>query len=168
MSKPLEESEKQKTSLPVTRYENPWLEAAEETSGDLSKLLKFVKGKWMVGDDVVPDGTEYVAHIDQVARGWVCFEDGKVVDRTIGKLADCFKMPKREDLPNNIRRIGTRMQRANHATRGLLNGSCLWLRWKLATCIRLSPAAKAAARRLEICAVFMGGSIATVYCQSWP
>ncbi len=80
---------------------NPWLEAAAEAGSDLGRLLKFVKGKWEIGDDVVPEGTEYVAHVDQLVRGWVKFEDGKVVDRLIGKIADGFKPPKREELPDN-------------------------------------------------------------------
>lgn len=94
-------SEKQQTVLPATHYENPWLEAAAEAGNDLGKLLKFVKGKWEIGDDTVPEATEYIAHIDQVVRGWVCFNDGKVVDRMIGKVADGFRPPLREELGNN-------------------------------------------------------------------
>jgi len=89
----------QKIALTTTRNENPWLEAASEANNDFGSLLKFVKGKWMVGDDVVPDGTEYVAHIDQTVRGWVRFQDGKVIDRTIGKIE--FRPPERDELPDN-------------------------------------------------------------------
>ena len=81
-------------------HENPWLAAAAEAGSDLGKLLKFVKGKWEIGDDAVPDGTEFVAYIDQVVRGWVCFKDSKVVDRIIGKIADGFRPPPREELPD--------------------------------------------------------------------
>jgi hypothetical protein len=90
-----------KTTLPATYYENPWLEAASEANNDIGRLLKFVKGQWMVGDDVVPENVEYVAHVDQIVRGWVRFEDGKVIDRAIGKLADGYKPLQREELPDN-------------------------------------------------------------------
>ena len=91
----------QKTAPPTTRHENPWLEAASEANNDFGSLLKFVKGKWMIGNDVVPDGTEYIAHIDQTVRGWVRFQDGKVIDRRIGKIADKFRPPERDELPDN-------------------------------------------------------------------
>lgn len=93
--------EKQNETLPATQYENPWLEAAAEGGNELGKLPKFVKGEWTIGDDAVADNAEYVAHIDQAIRGWVKFDDGKVVERIIGKIADGFKPPRRENLPDN-------------------------------------------------------------------
>ena len=81
--------------------DNPYLEAAAEAGNGIGKLLKFVKGKWLVGDDEVKQGTEYVAYLDQLMRGWVKFEDGKPVgDPIVGKVADGFKPPKREELPD--------------------------------------------------------------------
>ena len=90
-------TEKQET-LPATNYDNPWLEVAHEAGNDVGKMLKFVKGTWSCGDDEVAEGTEFVAHIDQLMRGWIKFEDGKVVERIIGKVADGFKPPPREEL----------------------------------------------------------------------
>jgi hypothetical protein len=107
MNKLLDVSEKQKAALPATRYENPWLEAASEASNDFGRLLKFVKGKFECGDDEISLGTEFVAHVDQIARGWVRFEEGKVVDRIIGKIADGFRPPQREELPDNDPRSWT-------------------------------------------------------------
>jgi len=101
MENSLDVSEKRKTALQVTHPENPWLEAASETRNELGRLLKFMKGKWMVGDDLVPDGTEYIAHLPQAMRGFVHFQDGKVVDRKIGKIADGFKPPQRVELSDN-------------------------------------------------------------------
>ena len=45
--------EKQKLTLPATTYDNPWLEAAAEAGNPFGKLLKFVKGVWMIGDDEI-------------------------------------------------------------------------------------------------------------------
>lgn len=91
--------EKKQQTVPATRSSNPWLQVAKEAgSNDTGKLLKFIKGVYESGDDTIPDGTEFVAHIDQLVRGWVRFEDGKVIDRNIVKIADDFKMPKREEL----------------------------------------------------------------------
>ena len=92
-----ENQQEQQSNLPATKFENRWLEVAAETSGGLGKLLKFVKGKWEIGDDEVPIGTEYIAHIDQLAQGWVHFEDGEVVgDPIIVKIADGKKLPSRK------------------------------------------------------------------------
>ena len=94
--------EKQKLTLPTTTtYDNPWLEAAAEAGNPFGKLLKFVKGVWMIGDDEIAANSEYVAHVDQLARGWVRFEGGAVTDLKIGKVADGIKLPTREELPDN-------------------------------------------------------------------
>ena len=101
MNKLVDASEKQKAVLSATHYENPWLEAASESGNDLGRLLKFVKGKFECGDDEIALGTEFVAHVDQIARGWVRFQDGNVADRIIGKIADGFRPPRRDELPDN-------------------------------------------------------------------
>jgi hypothetical protein len=82
-------------------FDNPWLQAAAEAGGsDLGRLLKFVKGRWCVGDDEVSQGSEFIAHLDQLARGWVRFEDGAVTDLKLVKIADGVKLPEREALPD--------------------------------------------------------------------
>ena len=91
-------SVKQKKA-PATQYKNPWLEVAGEGGNEMGRLLKFVKGGWLDGDDVLKNGTQFVAHIDQLVRGYVKFVDGKVVEpRHIGKVADNYKPPSREEL----------------------------------------------------------------------
>ena len=87
--------------LPAVQYDDPWAEAAAETGSDLGRLLKFIEGKFLIGEDEVQLGTEYVAHVNQIARGYVKFLGGKPVDRVVGMLCDGFKMPKREQLPDN-------------------------------------------------------------------
>ena len=88
------------TSVPATQYDNPWLEAADEAGGGFGKLLKFNKGEWEISEDKVSEGREYIAYIDEVARGWVKFEDGTVTDRQIIKVRD-GKPPPRETLGDN-------------------------------------------------------------------
>jgi len=61
-------------------------------------LLKFVKGKYYIGDDEVPLGREYIAHVNQLNHGWAKFVDGRVTDQRIGSVAEGFQPPTREQL----------------------------------------------------------------------
>src|SRR5262249_54086707 len=94
-----EKEQPMQKALPAVQYDNPWLEAAAEAGSEFGKILKFVKGEWQVGDDIVPAGTEYIAYIDEHGRGWVKFEDGSVTDRQIVKVA-AGHPPKRAELGN--------------------------------------------------------------------
>jgi len=88
----------QKASAPaVQQYDNPWLEAAAEAGSEFGKILKFVKGEWQVGEDTLSEGTEFITFIDEVARGWVKFEDKSATDRRIVKVA-AGHPPTREEL----------------------------------------------------------------------
>jgi hypothetical protein len=60
-------------------------------------MLKFVKGEWLINEETVPEGTEYIVFIDEVARGYIKFEDKTVTDRKIVKVRD-GKAPSREEL----------------------------------------------------------------------
>jgi hypothetical protein len=75
-----------------------FLQAAAETqSGALGTLLKFSKGKYFIGDDEVT-GEERIAHVEAAMRGYVKFWDGKVAAQRVGRIADGFQMPSRDDL----------------------------------------------------------------------
>lgn len=89
--------QKQSVTTPAIQYDNPWLEAAAEAGREFRKILKFVKGEWQIGEDTVPEGTEFIAYIDELARGWIKFEDQSVTDRRIVKVA-MGRPPEREDL----------------------------------------------------------------------
>jgi hypothetical protein len=65
------------------------------------RLLKFNKGFWLVGDNEVPAGREYIAHVDQLTHGWTKFADGKVVEQRVGNVAQGFKPASREELGDN-------------------------------------------------------------------
>ena len=89
--------QKQNTAPPTVQYDNPWLEAAAEAGSEFGKILKFVKGEWQIGEETVPEGSEYNCFIDELARGWIKFEDGSVTDRRIVKIT-AGHPPSREEL----------------------------------------------------------------------
>jgi hypothetical protein len=97
-----QQKEKLEMTTELTNYQaaaGRLLQLAQEMqSSELGRLLKFVKGAYTIGDDDVPIGTEMIAHVDQIARGWVKFRDNKVVDQRIGKPVDGFVMPPRNEL----------------------------------------------------------------------
>jgi hypothetical protein len=86
------------TSLPSHGASNPFLAAAHDTSTGVGKLLKFTKGAYLTGDNEVPVGTRFVAHVDQITRAWVKFLDTKLVDSKFFKVADGKPLPAREEL----------------------------------------------------------------------
>ena len=90
-----------KEAVPATKSENPWLEVANEFGNSLGKILKFNKGLWEIGDDEIPEGTEYIVLMDQIAREWVKFEDGSPTARLRYPLADSVPPPPREELGDN-------------------------------------------------------------------
>jgi hypothetical protein len=91
---------KMEENLPV-QYENPYLGVAAEAGGGFGKILKFVKGEYLVGEDTVSEGTECIAYLDQLARAWIKFEDGAIVDRKIELVVSGKKLPNREELGDN-------------------------------------------------------------------
>jgi hypothetical protein len=59
--------------------------------------IRFVKTDFFSGD-VKVTGNEYLAHVSQLLRGYVKFDNGGVVERRLGKVADGFVMPQRSEL----------------------------------------------------------------------
>jgi len=72
--------------------------AAVAAQAQEMRLLKFVKGKWVVGDDEMPVDQTFVAHAHQLAHGWVKFADGKMAEQRVGIVADGFVLATREEL----------------------------------------------------------------------
>src|SRR5262245_32785739 len=72
--------------------------AAVAATAQELRLLKFVKGKYYTGDDEVPLGRQYIAHMNQLNHGWVKFVEGKVTEQRVGLVAEGFKSPEREEL----------------------------------------------------------------------
>jgi hypothetical protein len=79
---------------------DPFLQVAAETQqSELGgRLLKFSKGKYYCGDDEIAIGGEYIAHVATLLHGYVKFVDSKLIEQKLGKVADDFRLPKREEL----------------------------------------------------------------------
>jgi hypothetical protein len=80
---------------------NAWIEVASELDRFVgSPFLKFTKiGEFALSDTVVvPNGTRCIAHVDEAAFGWRKWEGGRPVDERMGRVADCFVPPQRQEL----------------------------------------------------------------------
>jgi len=82
--------------LPATECASPWAELATEYGNQT--LLKYVKGEWSIGEEEVPLGTKYVAFIDELACGFIKFNEDEKPKVRLEKLKfGKDKVPKRED-----------------------------------------------------------------------
>jgi hypothetical protein len=72
------------------------LSAAREDG--FQKILKFKKGDYLIGEDKIPLGTEYLAHAGAWTKMWIKFVDGEVVDRKPYRVADGKRPADRNDL----------------------------------------------------------------------
>jgi hypothetical protein len=72
------------------------LDAASEGEGG-GKLLKFKKGQYLIGDVLIPIGTEYLAHATAWTKAWIKFSDGKV-ERQLFRVARAERPPERQEL----------------------------------------------------------------------
>src|SRR5262249_38943360 len=68
------------------------------TTKSHEKLLKFKKSKFYVMDDEVAIGREFIAHANQLTTGWIKFQGNAVVERKMGRAADGFVPPERNEL----------------------------------------------------------------------
>jgi hypothetical protein len=66
----------------------------------IGKLLKFSKGDWTAGEESEPieEGTRFVANMDELLAGWVRWKDNKPTDHVMGRIADGYQPPKRNEL----------------------------------------------------------------------
>ncbi len=69
----------------------------EETASATPRLL-CKKGVWSLSGEEVPSGKEYVAYPGDALRGFCRWENDRVIDQKVGRIADRFVL-KREDLP---------------------------------------------------------------------
>jgi hypothetical protein len=85
-------------SLPTSGTINPFLAAAHDMTTGVGKLLKFVKGQYTTHTGEIPIGTSFVAHVDQISRGWIKFIGTKLVDIRVYKVAEGRAFPTRDSL----------------------------------------------------------------------
>ena len=73
------------------------LGAAQEDAG-FAKLLKFKKGGYFIGEELVPLATEYIAHAIGWTKCWIKFVDDEVAERKVYRVALGERPPERENL----------------------------------------------------------------------
>jgi hypothetical protein len=63
-------------------------------------LLKFAKGDFALGENAeeVPEGTQFVANMDELRIGWIRWENDKPAEELMGRLIDRPRVPHREEL----------------------------------------------------------------------
>jgi len=83
---------------PFTDYGN-----ATTLTGIVGKLLKFSKGDYTFGQDneELPEGTRFVANMDELLTGWIRWEDNRPTDHVMGKVSESFQIPRRNTLGDN-------------------------------------------------------------------
>jgi hypothetical protein len=69
----------------------------EETQAATPRLL-CKKGVWSLAGEDIPEGKEFVAYPGDALRGFCLWQDDRVVEQRVGRIADRFAL-KREDLP---------------------------------------------------------------------
>src|SRR5215510_9165493 len=78
-------------NLPTVPYTDALLRAGEELApgGEFGgTLLKFSKGRYYLGDEEMKPGSEFIAHISGLRRGYVKFVDSKLIDQKIVRVTD--------------------------------------------------------------------------------
>jgi hypothetical protein len=87
-------------NLPATQTADNYRKAAEQYGG-FEAMLKFKKGEYFVGEDEVPLGTEYIAHMEGWTLGWIKFRDQQVVERKMYRVEEGGRIPDRDELDEN-------------------------------------------------------------------
>lgn len=89
---------KTKTELALSGTAVDHLETAAQQDAGYAELLKFKKGEFFIGDELIPLGSEYLAHAIGWTKSWVKFVDGEVVERKTYRVAKGEQPPEREEL----------------------------------------------------------------------
>jgi len=73
------------------------LKAAQEEA-PFDKILKFKKGQYVIGNDDVALGTEFLAYAAAWTKMWIKFVNDAVVERRVYRVAHGERPPQREEL----------------------------------------------------------------------
>lgn len=77
------------------------IESAAREDAGFEKLLKFKKGDYVIGDEEIPAGTKYIAHVNAWVKCWIKFVDGAVAERKVYCVAKGEQPPERDELDDN-------------------------------------------------------------------
>jgi hypothetical protein len=88
----------QTTALITRNAEIENIHTAAQDDAGFEKILKFKKGEYFIGEDLIPLGTEFLAHTVGWTKSWIKFVDGEVAERKAYRVALGKKPPVREDL----------------------------------------------------------------------
>jgi hypothetical protein len=86
------------TTNSIPAYNEDGLNVILRETARANPLLRFKEGKFLVGEDQIELGREYIAHVLDWTRGWVRWEDGVIVETHMARVMDNTKLPTREDL----------------------------------------------------------------------
>jgi hypothetical protein len=85
-------------TLPARLQDTAAVMLAETASSN--PLLRFKKGEYFIGDNLIEIGHEFIAYPFDAMRGFVRWENDSVVEQRLGRIADRFNL-ELEDLPAN-------------------------------------------------------------------
>jgi len=77
---------------------NPWLDPSNAGETSFGALMFYRQGKWCIGEEEVPLGSQFIAYMPEARRGWIRFKDGKPVEPRLDYCRDCKPVPERDTL----------------------------------------------------------------------
>lgn len=96
------------TKLPITKGDDqlptqidPGVDVILRETARANPMLRFKEGEYLVGEDKIPLGREYLVYPLDWTRGWVKWADGAIVEQRMVRVADDVKLPTREELGDN-------------------------------------------------------------------
>lgn len=84
--------------LPVTDRAAQNIYTAAQTDAGFERMIKFKKGEFYIDGELIPLGTEYVAHCVGWTKTWIKFLKGEVADRKVYRMIQGDRTPDREEL----------------------------------------------------------------------
>ena len=86
------------TNSQLPTYSEDGLNVILRETARANPLLRFKEGDFLIGEDKIELGREYIAHVLDWTRGWVRWEDGVIAETHMASVMDDTKLPTREEL----------------------------------------------------------------------
>jgi hypothetical protein len=98
MSKDIERTESE--NLPAQNPHNAFEAYGAQASqrNIVGQLLKFVKGRWKVGNEELEAGTRVIVNMASLTVGWQKWQGEKPVDAHMGLVSDNYQAPLRKNI----------------------------------------------------------------------